>query len=336
MLEKPDLADEKIVACLQAAYGLSVTEVMFLPLGADENTAVYHITTDATAYFLKLRSGVFDEPSVLLPKFLSDQGIRQIIPPLATETGQHWADLGGFKVILYPFVAGQNGYERPLTDDNWRELGATLRRLHTAVLPPTLVHHIRRETFSPQWRDVVREALALWVTAVYDDPIARSCAAFLQSKRTQIADLVERTERLAQAIQADAPAFTLCHADIHAGNVLTSDDAFYIVDWDTLIFAPKERDLMFAGAGLFGHGRTPTQEETLFYQGYGPTEVNPATLAYYRYERIIEDMAIYCQQLLLSSDGGADRAQSLHYLQSNFLSGGTIEAADRAFTGGTI
>lgn len=40
MLTKPDLKDEKIIACLQEHYGLDVAEISFLPLGADFNTAV--------------------------------------------------------------------------------------------------------------------------------------------------------------------------------------------------------------------------------------------------------------------------------------------------------
>jgi len=41
MLTKPDLKDEKIIACLHDNYGLDVAEISFLPLGADFNTAVY-------------------------------------------------------------------------------------------------------------------------------------------------------------------------------------------------------------------------------------------------------------------------------------------------------
>ena len=82
MLEKPDLQDERIAACLQDEYGLRVVQVAFLPLGADLNTAVYRVVADdETPYFVKLRRGVFDETSVALPKFLSDQGIGQIIAP---------------------------------------------------------------------------------------------------------------------------------------------------------------------------------------------------------------------------------------------------------------
>ena len=39
---------------------------------------------------------------------------------------------------------------------------------------------------------------------------------------------------------------------------------------------------------------------------------------------------MYCEQLLLSNDGGADREQALRYLKSNFEPGGTIEIAYRA------
>ena len=46
MLEKPDLPDEKIIACLQAEYGLRVATIAFLPLGADLNTAVYRVVAD--------------------------------------------------------------------------------------------------------------------------------------------------------------------------------------------------------------------------------------------------------------------------------------------------
>jgi hypothetical protein len=46
MLEKPDIQDEKISACLQHEYGLPVVQVVFLPLGADLNTAVYRVVAD--------------------------------------------------------------------------------------------------------------------------------------------------------------------------------------------------------------------------------------------------------------------------------------------------
>jgi spectinomycin phosphotransferase len=56
-------------------------------------------------------------------------------------------------------------------------------------------------------------------------------------------------------------------------------------------------------------------------------QIDPIALAYYRYERIIQDIAVYCEQLLLTDEGGEDREQSLRYLTSNFLPNNTIEIA---------
>jgi len=329
MLEKPDLKDGKIIACLQNEYGLRVVQVAFLPLGADQNTAVYRVVAeDETPYFVKLRRGVFDEAAVALPKFLSDQGIVQIIAPLATKTGQLWASLDAFKLILYPFVEGHNGYEVDLSDRHWGDFGAALKSIHTVVAPPALIRCIQQETYSPQWREIVKTFLERVEVDAFDDPVAVELAAFLKARRDEILDLVRRAERLAQALQARSPKLILCHSDIHAGNILIdANDAFYIVDWDNPILAPKERDLMFIGGGQGFAGHTAQEEETLFYRGYGQTQIDPIALAYYRYERIIQDIAAFCEQLLLTNEGGEDREQSLQYLKSNFLPNGTIEIA---------
>jgi len=332
MLEKPDLEDERIIACLRDEYGLNVVQVAFLPRGADQNAAAYRVVADdETLYFLKLRRGVFDETSVALPKFLSDQGIAQIIAPRAARTGQLWASLDGFKSILYPFVEGRNGYEVDLSGRHWGDFGRAIKSIHTVELPPALIRRIRQETYSPQWREIVRTFLERVEDDVFDDPVAGKLAAFLKAKRDEILDLVARAEWLARALQARSPEFVLCHSDIHAGNILIEpNDAFYIVDWDDPILAPKERDLMFIGGGQGFTGHTAQEEETLFYRGYGQTQIDPIGLAYYRYERIIQDIAVFCEQLLLTNEGGEDREQSYRYLTSNFLPNGTIEIAHKS------
>jgi spectinomycin phosphotransferase len=329
VLEKPDLKDERILACLKREYGLPGARVSFLPLGADRNTAVYRaVAREGTSYFLKLRGGDFKDTSVTLPKFLSEQGIEHILPPLTTTTGGLWACLASFKVILYPFVEGQNGYETRLSDHQWREFGTALTRIHTVVVPPGLSGRIPAETYTPYWRERVKTFLQRVEQDAFSEPVAMRLAAFLRARRHEILDLVGRAERLARALQAASPDLVLCHSDLHAGNLLIdAHDTFYIVDWDDPILAPKERDLMFIGGAQGFLGRTAQEEEALFYQGYGPTRIDPIALAYYRYERIVQDIAVFCEQILLTGDGGQDREQSFRYLASNFGPNGTIEVA---------
>jgi len=110
MLEKPLIQEASIIACLQTEYEPLIIQIDFLPVGADLNTSIYRaVANDHTAYFVKLRHGAFDETSVMLPKYLSDQGIRQMIAPLSDRAGHPWVDLDPFKLILYPYVEGHDG-----------------------------------------------------------------------------------------------------------------------------------------------------------------------------------------------------------------------------------
>ena len=356
MLEKPDLQDEKISACLQAQYELVVDQLAFLPLGADLNTAVYRAVSDqGAAYFVTLRRGPFDEIAVALPRLLSNLGIAQIIAPLPTRTGQLWADVEIYKLILYPFIEGGNGYQVELTDRLWVEFGRALKSIHTAAIPPALRRAIPQESYAPQWRTSVQKYMERIERDVFEDPVAIELAAVLGAQRETVLDLVRRADRLAAALQAQPPEFIVCHSDLHAGNLLITTDngisnpnviasrfgeaissslpgaknetRFYIVDWDSPILAPKERDLMFAGGGQFGSRRTPQEEEELFYRGYGPTRINATAMAYYRYERIIQDLAVECEQIASTNGAGEDRQQALLYLKSNFQPNGVIEIA---------
>lgn len=329
MLEKPELKDEEIINCLRNEFGLIVEKLSFLPIGADLNTAVYRaVTIDKIAYYVKLRKGDFNEASVTVPNFLGNLGIKQIIPSLTTQTGQLWANLHSFKVILYPFVEGNNGFEKKLSKRQWVEFGAALKQFHSSTIPSEITKGIQKDNFSPQWRDTVKMFFERFEKETFKEPVAIELADFLKSKKVETLELIKQTEQLAKMLLDKLPEFILCHADIHGWNLLIDNNgALYMVDWDTLLFAPKERDLMFIGGGLSDSGYTPQEEETMFYQGYGQTNTNQIAIAYYRCERIIEDIAVYCEQIFLSEEGGEDRKESLENVKSNFLPNGTIEMA---------
>jgi spectinomycin phosphotransferase len=329
MLDRPDLEEGRLTTCLRDRYGLPIRQVAFLPLGADRDTAVYRAKDEeGKAYLIKLRQGVFDGTAVALCKLLSDHGVAQVIAPLAAQRGELWVPLPPYTLILYPYVEGRNGYEMSLANCHWVELGRTLKQVHASKLPPDLASRIRHETYSAAWRDAARAFAAQPELFPLADAVAAELGAFLKAKRNQILDLVGRAERLALILQARPLPCCLCHSDVHAGNVLIAGDgALYIIDWDDAILAPKERDLMYAGAGLGGEGHTPQEEEELFYRGYGRTEIDPAALAYYRYERIVQDIAVFCQRIFSTAEGHLNRKRSLYYLKSNFEPNGTIDIA---------
>ena len=71
MLQKPDLDEGKIIEAVLENYGIRIRQLEFLPVGADQNTFLFRGTSqEGSPYFIKLRSGIFEELSVILPKFL--------------------------------------------------------------------------------------------------------------------------------------------------------------------------------------------------------------------------------------------------------------------------
>ena len=329
MLTKPDIADELINSRLQDEYGLRVTSLTFLPLGADLRTAVYRVVADdGTAYFLKLRKG-FNEIVVTVPLFLKSRGIREIIAPFETKSNKGWADFGEYKMILYPFIDGTDGFHLELSDHQKRNLGSALKKIHHVEVPSELQRLLPQETLASQWRERLKSFQAQVARDTFTEPTAVKLAEFMNSRRRNIDQLVERAEELASKLRSIPLELVLCHSDIHGGNVLISrNDELYIVDWDNPILAPKERDLMFIGGGIDYLWKSE-REEAIFYEGYGKTEINIAALAYYRYERVVEDLAVICEQLLLTDEGGADREQSFGWFTSNFEPGQTIEIAEK-------
>ena len=136
MREDPGLDVDKIVASLEAHYGLRVTSATFLPIGYDRNAAVYEIVSrDGTAYFLKVRFGPVHQPSLLVPRALIDLGISNVLAPLRTRSSNLWCALDGYpdySIVLYPFLRGESAMVVGLSDDQWREFGSTLREVHAS------------------------------------------------------------------------------------------------------------------------------------------------------------------------------------------------------------
>lgn len=332
MLEPPDIPGEQITACLQAAYGLSIAQLDFLPIGSDLGTAVYRaVAADHTAYFCKLRRGSFDETSVTLSKLLSDLGIAQIIAPCVTRTGQLWAELGEFKLMLYPFIEGKSGYEVEMSERQWADFGAALKRIHSTILPPALANSICKERYGPEWRERCKTIVERLDSEIFADPLMIELAALLRPKRAVILDQLARADRLAREIAARSIEQVLCHTDIHPGNLLIDrQGALFIVDWDRPMLAPKECDLMFIGGGQGFMAPSAQAEEQLFYRGYGPPQIDPVAFAYYRYARNAMDISVECERILSSTVSDQDRAQSLQILTWYFAPGGTIEMAYKA------
>lgn len=315
-----------IINWLNIHYLIEATAIVLLPLGADPNASIYKVqASDHKTYFVKLKRGHFHDINVEILELLRKAGIQQLIPPIKTVKDKQMQQVGDFTLIVYPFIEGQNGFTHSLNEKQWISLGQALKQVHEVYVPTSLMTQIRREEFSSKWRDIVRSLYTKELPT--HDEIASNLWKFLQENQSTIQQLVDRAEQLSKKALSHPLELVLCHSDIHGGNVLIDGtEAIYIVDWDDPILAPKERDLMFIGGGV-GNVWNKPDEEKLFYQGYGKTNVNWTILAYYRFERIVEDIAVYAQELLLKPMQDSNRLEMYQQFMSMFEPNGVIDIA---------
>jgi spectinomycin phosphotransferase len=334
MRDDPGLDRARIAAAVEEQYGIPVRAVTWLPVGYDLNAAAYRIdAADGTAWFLKIRFGPAQETALAVQQALIAAGIPNLLPPRPARSGALWIPIPGdpaYSATLAPFVAGDSAMVTGLTDEQWRTFGRALRALHDSGLGRQLRGLLSVDDFTLPSAALVRQLLGLTATTTFERPILADFAAFWQERAGQIIGMLTRAERLGRALQGRPWEMVLCHADIHAANILVGHEGeIYLIDWDGPKIAPRERDLLFVIGSRIARTVTP-HEEDRFFEGYGPAGIDPDALIYYRYERLIEDIGEIGKSVFLTPSISNDAATGeIALAHSFFAPGGDLEHAEQ-------
>lgn len=307
----PDVPTTAMSTMLQDEYGLRSPTLEFLPLGNDSATFVYRVeASDGVTRFLKLRAlHGFRAASLLVPLFLRDRGVPHVLAPLRTQGGAPWLRVPGFAAALYPFLTAQTAAAAGLSPEAWRCLGATLRQVHDTPLPAHLRTDLPSESYATVWHERMARLEARLMqeadpsAGTHADPVASAIVSTWCEHEGAIRALVEGADTLGRHAREAGLSPVLCHADFHTWNVLVDDHAgVWIVDWDEVVLAPKERDLMFVIGGI-GRNLVTPDETASFLEGYGVSKIDGRALSYYRFVWALRDIEAYVADAL----GGALR-----------------------------
>jgi spectinomycin phosphotransferase len=332
MREQPGIPEERLRACLQDEYNLISITFEFLPLGLDYNAGVYRVVSEqGTAYLLKVTSRPLYEPRCLVPRYLNEQGITSVVAPVPTRSGALWTLLEEWTVIVYPFIDGDTSWTG-MTDEQWQEVGAIFQQIHQVMLPPFGFESLRKETFDPT-------EYARWIRTFETQHLhsrrggsgsSRALRADWRAHQSTIHTAVASLEKLAEVLQSRTLPYVISHADLHPANLLRDHAGHvYVIDWDEVMLAPKERDFIFVKASSADSEALPGT--TAFFRGYGQTEIDWIALTYYRYERVIQDLIACAQEVFFRDDlGEGTKAVSVQGFQAILAEGGEVDAASAA------
>ena len=325
MREQPRIPEERLLACLQDQYDLSPIALEFLPRGRDYNAGVYRVVSEqGTVYLLKVTSRPLYEPSCLVPGYLRDQGITSVVAPVPTRSSALWTRVEEWTVIVYPFIDGDSSLTG-MTNEQWKELGSIFKRIHQVRLQPGSFPSLRTEAFDPT-------EYARWVRAFEtqhlhprhggSDSVRVLRASWVEYQST-IHTAVTSLEKLAELLQRRVRPYVICHADLHARNLIRDREGHvFAIDWDEVMLAPKERDFIFI--------REPQADA--FWEGYGQKEIDWMLLSYFLWERVVQDVIEDTQNVCfkddLAEETKMDIAQSFH--ASLAQGGNNIAAAYQA------
>ena len=329
MREKLGVSDELLRACLQDQYAISAVTIEFLPLGLDMRAGVYRVVSaQGDVYLLKVKAGPLYEPSCLVPRYLQDQGIPTVVAPLYTKRKTLWTRAGDWTLIVYPFIEGDVTWNPPMTDEQWKNVGATFNQIHRVTLPAEGFELLRKETFDPTVYS--RSVHTLEIQHIYTDgggQVEQELRSSWIAYQPTIHKGVTTLEKLAAILQRQAGPQVTCHADLHPSNMIRSqDNQVFVIDWEDVMLAPKERDFIFVGDA---RGNPSTALDTApFFQEYERAEIDWIALTYYLWERVIQDVIAYAEEVVLRDDlGEATKLESLRGFRINLSTGGKVDEA---------
>lgn len=328
MRDRPNVPDAEIVAGLEDAYGISARAVEFLPIGNDAAASAFRIHDARRAYFLKLRKGFPNRASLTVPHYLRVNGVESVVAPLAAISGALFAELDGYSLILYPWIEGESKWGKTLSRRQWRAWGAIMRAIHRAGLSEALRAQLPEEQYGKRWLRRFERVGRAVERSHQPHAFADELAALWRQKAAKIEQARARYLSLGARLEAQDHEHVICHADIHPANIMVDDvGAIHIVDWDEVVLAPKERDLMFFI--IDGH---PQYAVSAFMDGYGECKVDKIGLAYYRYDWVLQELCDYGERVLLSNELSERELQfSIDEFEKLFSPGDVVELAEEAY-----
>ena len=254
MLTRPaGLSDDELQEVIERAWNVAADSLEYRPVGfgshhwvATEGTGLQHfVTVDELAPGSRSGDeisalGMHLRPALEAATQLRAAGCRFVVAPISTSAGDPFVQFDDFAVALYPFIGGRSfSYEDSFAGADRDQILECVAGLHTVPIDAIRVPHTDR--FVVPWLDELSRSTR--PTGRPSGPYSMRASQLLIEHEAEIRELVARYRSLVIRYQRDPGPVVVTHGEIHPGNVMKTPNGWVIVDWDTLLLAPPERDL---------------------------------------------------------------------------------------------
>lgn len=325
----PIVGNETLLESVRTDFGVSLSSICQVYGGQDSDAVVLRaVTVSGAAMAVKVSRNL--RVGGLLTSALLAATIPYGIPtPVLSRTGLPYGIVSGRRVSLTPWIAGHGAYDAGMDAHQWRSFGALLSQVHAVQVPPTVADQLPAEDYRTPDAAVaralderVRRLAASSDLARSDDSPKGALIREWRAAGDALAMILAHIDDLGDELRASSAAPVVCHGDAHIGNVQladrsdddhvgdgeSSDGGVWLLDWDEVVRAPRERDLMFVIGGVLAGAPVTVEQQKWFFAGYGPANIDPNRLAYYRCSWALQDVADFATRILDQPDEGSPEA----------------------------
>ncbi|MEP6623164.1 MAG: phosphotransferase [Acidimicrobiia bacterium] len=291
MLTRPtDLTDVAVRAAVEDGWGVDAISLVYRPVGFGSHHWELRDAAGVRWFATVDRLGVAPDASrrrleaaYRCAVHVRNTGCESVIAPVPTMTGALLVALeADYAMALFPFVVGQSfAWDDFSTPHHRSEVLDLLVAVHRASHPEGTV--VVDDFVIPHRRLLERSSAP-------DGPGPYSAAAgsLLAAHRDAIGRALDRYDRLGSSNDVPQTPWVVTHGEPHPGNTMRTDAGWVLVDWDTALIAPPERDLWWLDAA---DDAMPEQYESA--TGYRPRRW---MLDRYRLGWDLADLGVYARR----------------------------------------
>ena len=247
------IQDATITAALRAGWGFDAVAVDYLAAGfgshhwvaSAADGARRFLTVDDLAdrdFFGESPPTAFDALSkaFVVAHALGDT-LDWVVGPLADTDGRVLRWLAqDYSIALFPYVEGTTT-EKYAFDAERSSVVALIAELHLSA--GELAGLARREAFRLPNRADLEAALESLDDAWAGGPYAEPARALLRQHANGVRRVLGDYDDLSHEALRHPTEWTITHGEPHSANVIRTNDGLRVIDWDTTLLAPPERDL---------------------------------------------------------------------------------------------
>jgi hypothetical protein len=315
------LADSTLLDAISQNWGVRPASLEYRPLGfgshhwevVDRNGARWFATVDQLDLLQRSRHEPEDAACKRLGAALGtavalrQSGCTFVVAPVPTSGGAPLVQIDHrFALALFPYIDGESytwgGFSTSVHRRGVLDLVVELHRVPVEASVATLT-----EDFAIPHRDELTLCLQRDDTPT-GGPYATRAADLVRANAPKVEGQLARHDHLVAETQRTLRPMVLTHGEPHAANTILTSDGWMLIDWDTVLVAPPERDLWSLDPG--DHSVLDVYREAT-----GTLPMWPI-LDLYRLRWDLAEIAVYVSRFRGEHEGDADDQKSWDELQS--------------------